>query len=222
MQTLRDKKTEWIAEIITNNTDENIDRLLGVGCGSGIEAAILAQCLDTQVVGIDVVKDFDPDAMAIATLQLGDAMALDFDDCSFDFVYSFHALEHISDPIAALREMHRVLKAGGGYWFGAPNRSRAIGYVGSKQLTLAEKIQWNLTDWKARLAGKFTNEMGAHAGFTSAEFRQLISSEFSTINNMSDVYYATLYSNHRQFLSILRKSRLSKIAYPSVYFMGRK
>lgn len=222
LQNVRDTKTESIAQIITENVDGKIDRLLVVGCGSGIEAAILARCFDSEVVGIDVAENFDAESMANATLQLGDAMDLDFDDCSFDFVYSYHALEHISDPVIALQEMRRVLNVGGGYWIGTPNRLRAIGYLGSKTATLKEKLMWNLVDWRARLTGKFRNEMGAHAGFSSAELRQLIGSEFSTVDDMSDVYFSTLYRRHQRLLNLLRISGLSKIAYPSVYFMGRK
>ena len=124
---MQDTKTESVAKIIKDNIGRRIERLLVVGCGSGIEAAILARRLDTKVVGIDVVEGFDAKSMACATLQLGDAMDLRFDDCSFDFIYSYHALEHIPDPALALREMHRVLSAGGGFWIGTPNRLRAIG-----------------------------------------------------------------------------------------------
>ena len=41
------------------------------------------------------------------------AMDMDFKDSTFDFVFSLNAFEHIPDPAAALREIHRVLKPGG-------------------------------------------------------------------------------------------------------------
>jgi len=41
-----------------------------------------------------------------------DARNLTFDNADFDFVYSFHALERITDPRRALIEMSRVLKRG--------------------------------------------------------------------------------------------------------------
>lgn len=219
---MQDNKTESVAQIIQNHVGKKIERLLVVGCGSGIEAAILAQQLGTKVVGIDIVEKFDDDCSAYATLQLDDAMNLSFDDGSFDFVYSYHALEHIPDPELALREMNRVLVDDGGYWIGTPNRLRAIGYIGSKDATLGQKISWNMADWRARLSGTFTNEMGAHAGFSSAEMRLMLSAAFSIVNEVSDLYFSSVYSRHQRLLSVLRSTRLAKIAYPSVYFMGRK
>lgn len=218
----RDVKTESVAEIIANKHAGPIERLLVVGCGSGIEAATLARCLKAEVVGIDVVDHFDPESMNFATLQLGDAMELDFDKGSFDYVYSYHALEHIPNPGLALSEIHRVLKAGGGCWIGTPNRARVLGYLGSKGASLREKIDWNLADWKARLSGKFRNEMGAHAGFSHGELRNLLENEFSSVTDLSDVYFSKVYSSHQHLLRLLKTSRLSRIAYPSVYFMGTK
>lgn len=118
-------------------------RLLVVGCGQGIEAAVLAQDLNAQVVGIDIEGHFDPRAVERVTLQLGDAMALTFDDASFDIVYSFHALEHITDPHRALSEMHRVLRPGGLGCIGTPNRARLVDYVGGNS-TWKQKLAWNL------------------------------------------------------------------------------
>jgi ubiquinone/menaquinone biosynthesis C-methylase UbiE len=132
MNGLTDSKTEKVAGIIKQVYPEKIQSLFVVGCGDGIEAAILATELGAMVVGIDVAESFDPRASAIADLRVGDAMAVDCPDETFDFVFSYHALEHIADPMQALREMHRVLKSSGGFWIGTPNRTRLIGYIGAK------------------------------------------------------------------------------------------
>ncbi len=222
MAILRDRKTEGVGDIILQHRVVKPESVLVVGCGSGLEAAVLAQKLSAKVVGIDIENRFDAQAAKVVTLELGDAMALRFADASFDFVYSFHALEHIKDPMLALREMARVLKKDGAYWIGTPNRSRLVGYVGSKNLPLAKKIEWNLADWKARLRGEFKNELGAHAGYSAAELKSMLGAVFSSTQEMSDIYFRTIYPNQVSLLKLLQHSRLSLVTYPSVYFMGRK
>lgn len=220
MHRLRDPKTELVANIISNN-NQDINKLLVVGCGSGVEAAILAQSLDVETFGIDILDNFDPDSARYSRLQVGDAMALNFDDNSFDFIYSYHALEHIPDPQQALSEMRRVLRPGGGFWIGTPNRLRVLGYLGSKDATLREKLKWNYIDWKARLSGKFRNKYGAHAGFSASELDGLLSDVFPIVNDVTDVYFSAIYSRHSISLRLIKLSGLSAIIYPSVYFMGR-
>ena len=220
MNILSDYKTEKMAEIISENIPQDIGNILVVGCGSGLEAAILAQKLEADVVGIDMEDNFDSEAINFASLEVGDAMSLRFPDSSFDFVYSYHALEHIDNPAIALKEMKRVLKDGGGYWIGTPNRSRLIGYIGSKRATIDQKIRWNISDWKAKLTGKFKNELGAHAGFSAPELEFLLRSVFRNNNDVSDIYYMKIYNRKKLLISFLKKLYLSNFVYAGVYFMG--
>ena len=220
MNVLSDKKTEKVAEIISENISQNALRILVIGCGTGIEAAILAQKLGADVVGVDMENKFDPEAKKYARLEVGDATSLRFPDGHFDLVYSYHVLEHINRPIIALTEMKRVLKKEGGYFVGVPNRSRLVGYIGSKDTTIRQKVRMNISDWKARLNGKFRNEFGAHAGFSASELERLLKLVFQNNENISDIYYMKLYSKYKVLLSFFNKFHISIIAYPSVYFMG--
>lgn len=218
----RDRKTEVIAGIVREHTSTPVRRLLVVGCGSGAEAATLARALGAQVVGIDLAASFDSAASAAADLRQGDATRLEFSDGDFDFVYSYHVLEHIPDYMRALAEMHRVLRKGGGYLIGTPNRSRLIGYLGSAGVTIRDKLAWNLADWKARMQGRFRNEFGAHAGFTSIELRGALMKAFGGTEEITTPYYLSVYRPYAWLVRLLARSGLGRLLFPAVYFMGTK
>lgn len=222
MQDFKNIKTEAVASIIRGQHKENIFSILVVGCGDGVEAAVLSQQLGAKVTGIDIVDNFNEDAARCVTLQQGDATALDFSNETFNFVYSYHALEHIQDPQSALKEINRVLKKGGGYWIGTPNRSRLIGYIGSVGVPFQTKIKWNVADWKARARGRFKNELGAHAGFSLGELRALLGGVFPTVHDMTILYFFLLYPQYKGLLKWANYFGLSSIVYPSIYFYGSK
>lgn len=215
-----DGKTHHIADIVRSRLHGPTRRAIVVGCGSGIEAAVLATQLGIEVVGIDVQTKFDAEASKLVQLQWGDATKMQFADSSFDFLYSYHALEHIPEYRAALAEIRRVLRIGGLFFIGTPNRSRAIGYLGSKHASFRQKIEWNLTDWKARLLGKFRNEHGAHAGFTRPELQSVLRDTLGPPEDVTLDYYRRVYARHVPALELLEKTRISRLLLPSVYFAG--
>jgi SAM-dependent methyltransferase len=87
------------------------DRLLEVGCGRGWLTQRMQERIPSTY-GVDV----NPRSIVhgvTANLHVMDAVALEFDDEQFDHAYSFHAIEHIVDAAAALREMRRVVRPRG-------------------------------------------------------------------------------------------------------------
>ena len=96
--------------------------LLDVGCGPGTITIDLAQRVAPgRVVGIDAAADAIDAARAAAReagrrnleLATGDVYALDHADDSFDVVHAHQVLQHLADPVAALREMRRVCRPDG-------------------------------------------------------------------------------------------------------------
>jgi ubiquinone/menaquinone biosynthesis C-methylase UbiE len=94
--------------------------VLDVGCGPGtITVDMAARVGSGRVVGIDRSADViehatrDADERANVRFETGDVYALPFDAESFDVVHAHQVLQHLSDPISALREMKRVCKRGG-------------------------------------------------------------------------------------------------------------
>jgi len=95
--------------------------LLDVGCGPGtITVDLAARVAPGRVVGLDVSADPLTEARAAAEragvavdFEVGDVYALEADDASFDVVHAHQVLQHLTDPVAALREMARVCRPGG-------------------------------------------------------------------------------------------------------------
>ena len=98
------------------------DRVLDVGVGPGtITIDLAARLADGSVIGIDSAPAAVAATQTLAAEQgvgnlrvsLGDVYAMDFPEKSFDVVHAHQVLQHLSDPIAALREMRRVCAPGG-------------------------------------------------------------------------------------------------------------
>lgn len=97
-------------------------RLLDVGCGPGSITLDFARLVwPGEVIGLErsetalEVGRAAAERAAIANAQflVGDVYELEFDDDCFDVVHAHQVMQHLSDPPAALREMHRVCKPGG-------------------------------------------------------------------------------------------------------------
>jgi ubiquinone/menaquinone biosynthesis C-methylase UbiE len=218
------RKTSATVTILRKVLPQSPRDVLVVGCGAGHEAGQLARAFGAATVGIDILEHsaFDHEGAAPARLLTMDARQMQFADATFDLVYSFHALEHIPGPERALAEMSRVLRAGGTYLIGTPNKARLVGYVGSPT-SLTNKLRWNLADLGKRLSGQWRNEAGAHAGFGEEELRRLCASAFGeNPRTVTDQYYLALYAHKRKAVDAVITSGWRKFVYPCVYIAGRK
>jgi SAM-dependent methyltransferase len=100
----------WAATLVAGK------RVLDAGCGTAWGTALLARA-GARVTGVDL----NPHALEYGRLEygahldlhVGDLCALQFDDCSFDIVVCFEAIEHLDDPSSALDHFRRVLRPDG-------------------------------------------------------------------------------------------------------------
>ncbi|HRE02937.1 MAG TPA: methyltransferase domain-containing protein [Ilumatobacteraceae bacterium] len=96
--------------------------VLDVGCGPGTITIDIAQRVaPARVVGIDAAPGVIEVARANAaaagvtnvSFDVGDCYALDAADGTFGIVHAHQTLQHLVDPVRALREMRRVAAPGG-------------------------------------------------------------------------------------------------------------
>lgn len=97
-------------------------KILDIGCGPGTITADLAALVPQgHVTGVDasaeVVEKAEAEAARRGLTNTGfgvaDIHALDFPDDSFCVAHAHQVLQHVGDPVRALREMRRVVKPGG-------------------------------------------------------------------------------------------------------------
>lgn len=96
--------------------------VLDIGCGPGtITADIAARVAPGSVHAVDLFADVLDVARAEAerrdlsnvSFAAADVHELGFADDTFDVVHAHQVLQHVADPVAALREMRRVCRPGG-------------------------------------------------------------------------------------------------------------
>jgi ubiquinone/menaquinone biosynthesis C-methylase UbiE len=128
--------------------------VLDIGCGWGrLIIGLLKRFPGLQIQGIDVSSEAvsrGPDLIARETgrrdirLQVARAESLPFDDASFAAIVSSRVFQYVSEPITAMREIHRVLKPGGEVTILAPNKRNPVRYFRyHTQLLTSDK----LTEW---------------------------------------------------------------------------
>lgn len=109
---------QWTGPVLEAAAVASGDRILDVGCGTGVltRAAATRVGADGAVIGVDPNRGMlavAGRAEPAAELRVGTAEDLPFDSGSFDRVVSQFALMFFTDRLVGLREMARVTRPGG-------------------------------------------------------------------------------------------------------------
>jgi SAM-dependent methyltransferase len=104
------------------------DRILDVGAAQGVTlVAFLDAGLDARGVepwgpAIEISKELAARTDTELEIVSGVAESLPYGNSSFDLVFAYSVLEHVTDPRAAFREAFRVLADGGVFFFSTNSR----------------------------------------------------------------------------------------------------
>jgi SAM-dependent methyltransferase len=109
-----------VAPLLGRSTDLVV---LEIGCAQGRGLVALREFGHTAVgvepyePALDVASQFAALHGVDIETAVGVAESIPFGDDRFDLVLAFSVLEHVTDLQESLREIHRVLKPGGVFWF---------------------------------------------------------------------------------------------------------
>ncbi len=146
------------------------DRILDLGCGTGIVARVLRERLGgaARITGLDAAPPMIAMAKSVAPeldFREGNAMALPFADHSFDLILSQQMLQFVPDRALALREARRVLVPGGRLLL-STWRPRTMAPLHDALVKLAEKHLGPANDKRYSLDQDELRTLVVEAGFT--------------------------------------------------------
>ncbi len=97
-------------------------KVLEVGCGVGAQTLILARNNpEVQIVSIDISEESINRAKALmqkeeisnVEFHVADLFNLPFEDETFDHIFICFVIEHLNDPVSALKSLGKILKKDG-------------------------------------------------------------------------------------------------------------
>ena len=111
-------------------------RYLDVGCGPGADALELARRFGVEVAGVDASQTMVDEARSrgLERAEVADAVSLPFEDGAFDGCWADRTFQHLAYPEAALRELVRVTKPGGGIVAADPDYDTQVVDVPDQEL----------------------------------------------------------------------------------------
>ena len=188
--------------------------LLEVGCGSGrIIASIWEKYRNFRLTGLDRSKEqlriaYHANQSKEVSFVLGDGEQLPFKDETFDYVAIFDFLEHILNPIAAIREARRVLKQEGYLYAFIP----------------AEGQPNSIYRISQKLFGVHFKELtcGHIQQFTLRELEQIVGHHFRIIDKKYSYHVLGSMMDYTMFALLLNK-RIAEVFWAeNKYYQGSK
>lgn len=138
------------------------DRVLEIGCGTGLFTRKVAERTGAHITGVDVSAGLLAAARKLTSSPRiefveGDAMHLPFEEGTFDVVFGSSVLHHL-DFDQSLAEIFRVLKRGGRMVFAEPNMLNPQIFI-QKNIPFIKKLAGDSPDETAIVRFTFASRM---------------------------------------------------------------
>jgi ubiquinone/menaquinone biosynthesis C-methylase UbiE len=160
------------------------DRLLDVGCGTGAASRAAATTAES-VVGVDLSPEMIRQAIDLADgienvrFEVADSEQLPFGDGEVTTVLCSNSFHHYPNPVLAVREMARVLAAGGRLVIGDACADLATARIADFLLRRFEPGHVRL--YRSRELGSFLHR----AGLTEVAVRRLSGGGFAIVRGIA-------------------------------------
>jgi ubiquinone/menaquinone biosynthesis C-methylase UbiE len=122
-----DRHHHLLNRVVELSDVENGQKVLDIGCGTGLLSLKFLKKADCLIMGIDSSQEmlsiFNDKIVKLGlsdrvVTKLEDAAALDFEDNSFDVVASTVTLHHLKDKLHTIKKIHSILKPNGRFILG--------------------------------------------------------------------------------------------------------
>ncbi len=150
-------------------------RVLMLGCGTGEESVLLEQFGATNMVGIDLSKEsvrLANETYPKHSFNVADMHNLDFEDATFDFVYSSLTIHYSNHPLDVYKEVMRVLKPNGILQFSIGHPMRWASERVEIDGTPTKLMGYTEGDTPPRLYGNYSDFKEYDETFPSGEILQ--------------------------------------------------
>jgi SAM-dependent methyltransferase len=97
--------------------------ILDAGCGNGNFIVDENRDIIDWACGIDLKPEYTEKNVCLDEIKYTSLDAIPYPDYSFDAVLCLWVFEHIEKPLPVLREINRILKPGGLFFFATPNKN---------------------------------------------------------------------------------------------------
>jgi ubiquinone/menaquinone biosynthesis C-methylase UbiE len=152
-------------------------KVLDLGCGAGTAACLFAKggakvtAVDLTQNAVDLTRRNAADRDLRLSAVRADAENLGLQSDSFDYVFSWGALHHSSDTLAAFREVSRILKTDGRGLIMVYNKSSLRYYLKGFYWLLA-KAKAREVGWSLSAVQRFYTDGYYHRHFTPGELKK--------------------------------------------------